>query len=56
MENRSGAVGQSGINVMQHADDQHDNQANHGVHQLQQTPGFQRILHRQVKVAFEQPE
>ena len=48
------ATGQGVVSAM--ADDQHDNQANHGVHQLQQTPGFQRILHRQVKVAFEQPE
>ena len=46
----------SGVLLRYHADNQHNNQPNHGVDQLQQSPGFQRVFYRQVKVTFEQPE
>ena len=46
----------SGVLLRYHANNQHNNQPNHGVDQLQQSPGFQRVFYRQVKVTFEQPE
>ncbi|CAD6049998.1 hypothetical protein HmCmsJML010_03961 [Escherichia coli] len=46
----------SGVLLRYHANNQHNNKPNHGVDQLQLTPGFQRVFYRQVKVTFEQPE
>ncbi|EQZ84467.1 hypothetical protein G991_04534 [Escherichia coli UMEA 3703-1] len=35
----------SGVLLRYHANNQHHNQPNHGVDQLQQTPGFQRVFY-----------
>ncbi|OOO76995.1 hypothetical protein AJR32_017170 [Shigella sonnei] len=35
----------SGALLRYHADNQHNNQPNHGVDQLQLTPGFQRVFY-----------
>ena len=35
----------SGVLLRYHANNQHNNQPNHGVDQLQQTPGFQRVFY-----------